>query len=335
MSSSHSPFPLLLLTQTDRTNMYEHCTEVMFERSTCWSDFDPIASLRRPDKDTTLIFLTSMVDYCGPVADPWFDAQVCHKSSVAERSVCRPAYPTTALACAEETEFCVGNQAEHRKCVKIRTGGYPFSDAGTNRLPNITETLELNSRQTSIANRMQDASSKSLLNQIVVDMGGTNMLASSIGSVLCSPALPDNQWTKEIENWFATMLLNMQLYNTQFVTGSSDKKVNKYITLPKEDERWMCDAQIVRSEMYTNFSVAGILVMLILGGSFIALRLCTPYLVHKLQPSSSENEHRRTTWDELRLSQLAFELFEKQRKVASDDESMISPVSTRTEFSKG
>lgn len=106
------------------------------------------------------------------------------------------------------------------------------------------------------------------------------------------------------------------------------------MTPPSNDDQWMCDAQVVGTTMYTNFSLLGILLILLIGGTFIALRLATPYLVHKLQGSSIENEHRRATWDELNLPKLASEAFEKAQYASDDERSINSPEISRVYFPK-
>jgi hypothetical protein len=93
--------------------------------------------------------------------------------------------------------------------------GYP---PGTSDTPvNITDLLRLNKRQSAIAQRLQDASYRSDWVAILPNVGSQNMLAfqtvvNEAGSSF-SNGLPSNQWTLEIQNWFATQLTIMQLYS--------------------------------------------------------------------------------------------------------------------------
>lgn len=192
-----------MLTLRNRTEAYDHCTWGIADNATCLTSFAPIPALRSPKKNTALVFLTSITQYCGPVTDPWFDAKACdHDWYGSDWPTCRPAYPTTTLACAEEKEICVGEPGDHERCTKIRGDGYPFSDEDTAAgLPNITEILKLTSRQAAIATRIQDATSKSGFASIIFDLGGSNMLASGTSATsVCSPVLPSDQWTKEVSN---------------------------------------------------------------------------------------------------------------------------------------
>lgn len=177
--------------------MWEHCSVEIYDQGFCYTSFEPIEALRKPETDTSIIFLTSTSRYCGPVTDPWFDAQECNTDWLGSGwTICRPASPVKALACAESKEICVG-QPPHRRCTKIRSDGYPFSNITTAGLPNITDILNLTPRQAAIATRMQDASYRSIFADIIQDTGATNMLAFRTGDASqCAPALPDNQWSK-------------------------------------------------------------------------------------------------------------------------------------------
>ena len=94
--------------------------------------------------------------------------------------------------------------------------GYPLG--GTLESPlNITKVLNLNQRQSAVAQRLQDASYRSDWIAIIPNVGAENMLAFQTvvneGSLAFSNGLPSNQWTLEIQNWFATQLTIMQLYS--------------------------------------------------------------------------------------------------------------------------
>lgn len=288
---------------------YEDCTSPF--TPFCSSTFSPIRELQQQDKALTLIFLTSNAKYCGPVTDPWFDAQICDAKWEGEDwTTCQKAYPVSTLGCTEESTLCVGDS---NRCTRLRVDGYPYLNKQMPGIPNITQELGLNPRQAAIATRIQQATYRTSFASMIQVLGGSSMLAFG-NYVSCAPVLPHDQWTKEIQNWFAMFLVNLQLFNAQFVTGWQFPGINKYVTPPPDDEGWMCNAQIVRSPLYASFSVLGLVLIFLLGGVLLVLRVCTPYIVHKLQPSKSLNGHRTTSWDELSLIELASQAFETQRR---------------------
>ena len=93
--------------------------------------------------------------------------------------------------------------------------GYPPGDSD---IPaNITKILDLSQRQSAVAQRLQDASYRSDWTAIIPNVGAENMLAFQTavnqGGLSFSNGLPSNQWTLEIQNWFAAQLTIMQLYS--------------------------------------------------------------------------------------------------------------------------
>lgn len=175
-----------------------------------------------PNQDTQLIFLSSAVRYFQPVTDPWFNAQIEEPFTWVYgpgENFSTPQYrresPTSVLACASTAEICNLDPNSESKCTRIMVDGYP---PGTSDTPvNITDLLRLNKRQSAIAQRLQDASYRSDWVAILPNVGSQNMLAfqtvvNEAGSSF-SNGLPSNQWTLEIQNWFATQLTIMQLYS--------------------------------------------------------------------------------------------------------------------------
>lgn len=160
--------------------------------------------------------------YFEPVTDPWFHAQIREPFSWVygpgenfSTPYYRPENPTSVLGCASTAEICNRDPNSEGKCTRIMVDGYP---PGNSDIPaNITKILQLNRRQSAVAQRLQDASYRSDWIAIIPNVGAENMLAFQTAvneaGVSFSNGLPSNQWTLEIQNWFATQLTIMQLYS--------------------------------------------------------------------------------------------------------------------------
>jgi hypothetical protein len=120
--------------------------------------------------------------------------------------------------------MCIGSSGEEGKCVKLDANGYPaITDSNIPSNSSLSKILGLNQRQTAIAKRLQDAVFNSNLFDLVTSVGTDSLLAyqSPYGYLL-----PPNQWTLEVENWFATVITALNLATTQFVTGFQRTRYN-------------------------------------------------------------------------------------------------------------
>ncbi len=109
-------------------------------------------------------------------------------------------------------------------------------------------------------------------------------------------SLPDDQWTREIEHWFASQLITMQSYTTQYVTGWQDQDINRFITLPPRADVWMCDSQVIQRRDYASFSVLGIAIILACGGSVVLLNLSITWLVDRARPRTTAQAYKKGSW---------------------------------------
>lgn len=168
------------------------------------------------------MFLSSNVQYTEPITDPWFHAQhpwtaTWEGNALFEVTLYNRETPTSVLGCAEEVELCNRDPSSEGKCTRLMVEGYPAVGGSGDTPGNITELLKLNKRQSAVAYRLQDASYRSSLDSILVNTGAQSLLAfqavASQSEASFSTGLPSDQWTKEIENWFATQLTVIQLYS--------------------------------------------------------------------------------------------------------------------------
>ena len=125
-------------------------------------------------------------------------------------------------------------------------------------------------------------------------------------------ALPDNQWITEVSAWFAVSLAKLQQKTIQYATGPSFASDGLLLVGPRNDEqRNMCKNQIVRSQGGTiSFSVLGVCIILVLGGTLIATSVVIDTLVGFIRRTLHWKEHKSLQWildGKLQLQRLAYE----------------------------
>lgn len=131
--------------------------------------------------------------------------------------------------------------------------------------------------------------------------------------------LPDDQWAREIEHWFATQLITIQLYTTEFVTGWQDQWLNSLIEPPKESDIWMCQNQVIQRKDYASFSVLGLGIILAIGGSIMLFNMSITRLVSRLRPRTLAQQYKERSWkanDLLNLSDIVADTI--HQRVLSD-----------------
>jgi hypothetical protein len=123
------------------------------------------------------------------------------------------------------------------------------------------------------------------------------MLAQTFSSTSgVSAHLPDNQWIQEFSHWFGTALVCLQFQSLQYVIGQSQEKFNQYLGSVSNEDRWMCDNQVIVRNDYTSFSILGMSLTLSVGGFIIILSFILPALVGKIQMSTLSGRFRNEEW---------------------------------------
>ena len=247
------------------------------------------------------------MQYAGPVKDPIFRAEQPTTyttyspygiDSPVNYTLWNPVAPVSVLGCAQKTEVCLSKAP--RKCALLRASSTPRhldQTAGQN----ITKFLSLSSRQESVLVRMQDALRSSQIHNIPWSIGGAGLLARQYAAGNISAPLPDDQWIREVENWLATSVANMQLVNTQFVTGLPRPEWSHYLSAPDARDEWMCHSQVVLRQDVMSFSVLGIALIIGFGTLIIVLDLL-PVDICRSRKSSVD---LTKDWHELHLLNLA------------------------------
>ena len=143
------------------------CSSATYEAS---SDFDPLSALKVPGHNIVLLVLAmNLMSYGTPVHDPWFRTDelfmyfnATNNDTVPMTTNGASMYNRThysrGLACAEKTELCKPRTDGSMHCIQLNSWGWPLY--GTeDTVVNISQSLGLSQRQSSVAGRLQDASS--------------------------------------------------------------------------------------------------------------------------------------------------------------------------------
>lgn len=196
------------------------------------------------------------------------------------------------MGCYEQTHIC-NTKDNERRCL-IR-----FSE---HQILRATSSLGFNDKQRGILLTLNNALTQSALQQTVFALGGEGLLASStVQESLPSTGLPDDQWKKEVQNWFATGLTALQLLIIQNVAGYGKAEFNKHVTPLTERDMWMCSNQIVQRSDYSSFSVVGLAVILTLGSLLILLNVGLNRILPLLQRKSERGHSEWRQFDLLEL----------------------------------
>jgi hypothetical protein len=114
----------------------------------------------------------------------------------------------------------------------------------------------------------------------VAGRGAEALLANEKVTQTVSDVLPDNQWTIELGNWFATSLARLQHAMVEYATGPFEPPSEMIILPPKsKQDSDLCHAQIVRATgSYQSFSILALALVsgfgvLIIAVSFTLERL--------------------------------------------------------------
>ena len=223
--------------------------------------FLPIPQLRREDAQVTLLFLTNYAAYWSPVHDPFFETT--GSDTIDGFTYYYYGFAATVLGCAEQYEICnpklPSAKDSSKTCIVI-------SDPSQSSIPALAP-LKLNHRQRSTAIRLLSAFQPTAIHEINHRQQGLNLLANNYVYELSVAGLPPDQWIKEINHWFGTMVNLLQLQSLSWIAGPNDPSRSRaeVVDIP-EEERWMCDAQIMRRDDYASFSVLGLALILIVGG---------------------------------------------------------------------
>lgn len=241
--------------------------------------FDPIEELQLLDADTSLVMLSSIAAYSGPVSDPWFSAQQVVNETNAfclqeQKTLYIREQPLTTIGCIQQWQICNTDSTQSSKCTPLQSVAV---------LQSSIDDLDLSPKQKAIAARIIDVAYgasfyyvvNSLAQSTSSPLEARNLISATIGL-----PLPDKQWQTETKYWVEILLAYLQQASLDFSTGqfaaSTDYiNVAKYTgTDPVEDAaHWLCQNQIIHSRSYRNFNFFALLLTVVVCIAIIVLGL--------------------------------------------------------------
>lgn len=267
----------------------------------------PIPQLNRTDADTTLFFLAAnALRYVSSVDDAWFSA---HKQfTTANESLLingnRTPYENQSwfmsdslvhvLACADQSQLCNPSTNECSPLV------------GESTIMEQLPALGLNEYQNQTAMTILTVGTKIFSSKAIVGSLKSNaLLASQLLADNMALPLPDNQWMLEVSSWFATGLAGLQQSVVEYATGPSPAHTlagNPSPLLVVGDANSTVSRTLCKSQMgkltgeYQNFSVLGLLCILVIGGVIMLVSLNVETLGGYVQRKMKRGEEGRFQW---------------------------------------
>ena len=254
-----------------------------------------------------------------PVDDPWFKATSKTTQKIANSNLYAApmqmftaSNPVSVLGCLEDTELCNPSQPDGSACKLLPTECNIIDE---------TASLHLNGKQKATVERLYEAISRTSLSQSVYYLGGSGLLAATSIEDNLSPGLPENQWTLEAKNWFATSLTALQLWSIQFVTGFGRQSFNAYITPPLPADEWMCRNQVVQRGDFASFSVLGLATIIVVCGLIIVLSEGLSRILPRIATKSVAQRRRDEEWQ-------AYDILKLERSNSkADKRTAVPPLS--------
>ena len=312
LTGYHRSTEVSLLTDPD-SNLYK-------------STFQAIPQLQRSDADVSLLFLAQNVSYTGPIEDPWFYATTPIALIDGQTQTfygTAPDSPVSVVGCTEQHQLC--NPATSQ-CTGL--------SGLTGVLHHKWESLGFTERQIATYNRSFVVASDSILSATTQILGAKHMLVQNHVGYGNAATLPPNQWILELNNWFGTMMTNLQIRSLQYATGPSSPRFFKYVRPPQtRDEQDMCTRQIIRRNDFASFNVLGLALIFILGGLIVIVNLTLRSVVNRLQQATPKGQHRIREWDvngTLKLQRIAFQKHGTGLEVGKTDLAAAGAAPTAT-----
>ena len=88
------------------------------------------------------------------------------------------------------------------------------------------------------------------------------------------------------------------------MTGLNNPELNRYLQPLTADEQWMCTNQIVQRDGYSNFSVVGLVTILVVGGLALVLSKVLPKTWPCVRRLTAHNVYRDQLWKDCDILEL-------------------------------
>ncbi|KAI0025906.1 hypothetical protein F4780DRAFT_789387 [Xylariomycetidae sp. FL0641] len=288
------------------------------------SDFEPIAPLRKPDAEVSILFLSANgVLFMNETRDPWYRATT-HIGSITDGSVGEdkkpgivPVYvqdqPGAPLACSIQQEFCLDpappGEGRRRHCLTSPDlnlalgtptgGGDAFADADADADARArVDWLATVAGPTTPRNAWLDLGVRALAARRSLSRGVQGPLARA-------------QWQTDVRYWFDVSLAALQQAAVGMAAGPPAGTAEAAVRRPEaEAARKICRSQKVLSSDYVSFSVFGLATIFGLGVVLIAASALLEPLAARLRRRTPAAAYARLEWvtnGTLQLQRLAYE----------------------------
>ncbi|KAJ3475092.1 hypothetical protein NLG97_g9580 [Lecanicillium saksenae] len=258
---------------------YESVAKAAYHVDTAWSkpasgaqfaaNFRPIQELVRNDADVAIVFLNNqgipIKGTDGPCRDPFFSAM--NESLPKQKDYYLADKAITAIGCTDQYAF--GNPV---------TGLWtePMSTIDASGWGNFTKDWHLSLDQKAAMASLAWASFNSGgIEGVILSLEADSLLAKKTPGVFMGFQNPisNEQWKKEVGYWFNIGLAKLQFGLIGIAVGPEDPTLpdlqNMLHTMAagsKKIEERICNCQKVYSPDHKNYNLAGLLVLLLLGG---------------------------------------------------------------------
>lgn len=268
--------------------------------------WDPIPELNRTDADVALLILAAnWVQYDEPVDDPWFSAHdLLQFDSPYVNTLYKPDYYVRFLGCMEQHQFCTLNSKSGAEFCTPLTGIAALLSA-----MNKTSTA-FSPVQFAIAGRLWLNLLETSMSSSAINENSLQAYNSLWDSIITS--LPNNQWQIEVTNWYNIALAKFQDWIVEYSRGPSFIRKGSVIAEPlSKADRDLCSSQKVhQTSSHVSFSLLGLLIVLVFGGSIIFASLFIDTLVGFFQRRFHIGEHKAIQWtldEKLQLQRMVYE----------------------------
>lgn len=290
-----------------------------------WEQFLPNSDIVNTSADTTIIGLTNRMGYGTAITDPWFLADNCTASEwILAPTLCKAANPLSFLGCQEQYQFCKAGptssdspKADAESCTPL-TGLYrlfPDLFLAKGARWSGTELPNLNPTQKAVYYLLAKTLTGSQLHWQLGFIGRENLIAQDLlwdggFEFDMSAPLPTDQWEVEVMNWMNVSLANTQRgvvsygRRGQYDIGGGVSSL-QHIEAPQDPSlRSLCDKIKVRSARHTSFSIAAMVITIVLGLLCIFLDIVVRKLFTWFQRRTGHGMYKSQEWSDTSVFQL-------------------------------
>ncbi|KAI1260476.1 hypothetical protein F5Y18DRAFT_441828, partial [Xylariaceae sp. FL1019] len=281
--------------------------------------FELIDALTRTDADTYLMMLSGNgVVNVEPSDDPWYnvsktatDTLVTGSTEIDHLSVYLPQAPASALACADQHQFCntkgdCGPLASLRDAI---AGAAPIFNTTYAQLDELNPTTEEAAQFLYFTSAFFDFDAS--ISGVVSKLGPSALQSQDKMDAGVQGKLPSNQWQLDIVHfWDISMAIFQDIYSDS-AFGSNDPALQS-LRLNYTSSRFdkPCHNQKIKTTAFTSLSVFGILFTYIAGFLLILISHCLESASAWLHRKRAYGQFRHLEWTTnatMQLQRLAHE----------------------------